>query len=191
MYYQIFWIFCFLLVGCHEIEHSNTKKETFSGRHKDVAIYQAEVPFHWERMDNTGDLSDTKIPICSYKVGENILTIHNFPYATIEERIPPEAQINRWKSQIPNGDYDITPLSNGGFGGFRLEASDEERGMIAYAMQLTPVIFRSFPAAELDLKADYTIKLVGNLESIEKNRKDVEDFALSFEHIAAIEYGKL
>lgn len=191
MYYQFFWIFCFLLVGCHEVDHANTQKETFSGRYKNTAIYQADVPFHWERLDPTGDLTDTKMPICSYKIGEDTLTLHNFPYSNIEERIPPEAQIKRWQAQIPNGDYDITPFSNGGFGGFRLEATDEKKGMIAYTMQLTPVIFRFFPVNELDLKADYTIKLTGSPESIERNRRDVDAFALSFEYITPIEYGKL
>lgn len=191
MYYKIFWIFCLSLVGCHEPEHFQTRKENFSGRHKDAHIYHAEVPLHWERIDTLAELTDTKIPICSYKIGDDILTLHNFPYAQLEQRIPPEAQIKRWQDQIPKGIYDITPLSNGGFGGFRLEAANENKGMIAYAMQLTPVIFRSFSENETDLKADYTIKFTGNLDSIELNRKDVDAFALSFEFIAPIEYGKL
>lgn len=189
MYYQIFWIFCFFLVGCHEVEHPNTKKELFSGRHKKTEIYHADVPFHWERVETLTDLTDTKTPICSYKIGDDILTLHNFPYTEIENRIPPEAQIKRWQDQIPHGIYDITPLSNGGFGGFRLESTNEEKGMIAYAMQLTPVIFRSFN--DPDLKADYTIKFTGNLDSIDLNRRDIDAFALSFEFIAPIEYGKL
>ena len=191
MYYKNLWIFCLSLVGCHEIEHSHTRKETFSGRHKEAHIYHAEVPLHWERIDTVADLTDTKTPICSYKIGDDILTLHNFPGTQLEQRIPPEAQIKRWQDQIPKGIYDITPLSNGGFGGFRLEAANEEKGMIAYAMQLTPVIFRSFPESEPDLKADYTIKFTGNLDSIEQTRADIDAFALSFELIAPIEYGKL
>lgn len=191
MNYQSFWIFCFLLVGCHEIEHPNTRRETFLGRHGKLAIYHADVPFHWERIDTVNDLTDTKIPICSYKIEDAILTLHNFPYTALEMRIPPEAQVKRWQDQIPNGIYDTTPLANSGFGGFRLEAVNEEKGVIAYAMQLTPVIFRALPSNDLDLKADYTIKFTGSPESIEKNRRDVDAFALSFEWISPIEYGKL
>lgn len=191
MYYQSFWIFCLLLVGCQEIEHSPTKKETFSGRYKNAEIYQADVPLHWERVDTVSGLEDTKIPICSFKIGDDILTLHNFPYTELDQRIPPEAQIKRWQNQIPHGVYDITSFSNGGFGGFRLEAVDENKGMIAYAMQLTPVIFRALSPNEPDLKADYTIKFTGNLDSVEMNRADVDAFALSFEYIVPIEYGKL
>ncbi len=176
------WIICLLLVGCHEVEHSNTRRETFSGRYSEIALYHAEVPPHWERVETEGDRTDTKLPICSYKIGEDLLTLHNFPYSSIEQRISPEAQVERWKRQVPGEIYDVMPFSNSGFGGFRLET----KGMIAYAMQLTPLIFRSITGP--DQKADYTIKFMGD---IEKNRQDVDAFAESFEWITPIEYGKL
>lgn len=191
MYNQRLWIFCFLLVGCQDSLPSHAHKETFAGRYIDQPIYQAEVPPHWERVDTKGDLTDSKTPICSYKIGSGILTLHNFPYSSLEQRIPPEAQIRRWENQIPDGIYDVTPFANGGFGGFRLEASNDEKGMIAYSMQLTPLIFRAFSENTPDLKADYTIKFTGSLDSINQSRDEIDAFVQSFEFIVPIEYGTL
>lgn len=110
---------------------------------------------------------------------EGLLTLHTFPYATLEQRIPPEAQIERWKRQT--GECDTSFFANGGFGGIRLESED----MIAYAMQLSPLLFRN---CSTELKADYTLKFMG---SVEKHRKDIDAFAESFEWIQPILYENL
>lgn len=172
---MVYLIIFLTLCACNDTSPPPlTKKDTYQGR------YHAEVPFHWKRINPSEDLSDSRIPICSYEMEEGLLTIHMFPYTSIEQRIPPEAQIERWKRQT--GECGVTPFSYGGFGGFRLESAD----MIAYAMQLSPPLFRCCSTS--DMKADYTLKFVG---AVDKNREEINAFAESFEWIQPLLYENL
>lgn len=173
-----------LSVGCNAPEPPKViKNQTFTGRYL-PEIYHAEVPIHWIKIESEKDLTDTKLPIASYKIGTGLLTIHNFPYAELDDRIAPEAQVKRWQNQFPNKLYDIETVAHGGFGGLRMETDE----MIGYAMQLTPVLFRALGADEIDRKGDYTIKFVGNAD---ENREDVNHFAKSFEWTYPLAFEKL
>lgn len=157
---------------------------TLCGRASETPIYQAEVPLSWKKIspESHQNLSDTTLPICSFETGNILITVHNFPYTSLEQRIPPEAQITRWKEQFHIHDGDVKSFAHGGFGGFRLEAYDPYgKGMIAYAMQMTTSLFRV--AEYSDIKADYTIKAVGPAQEIEAERSSIDAFAISFELI--------
>lgn len=175
-----FLILAVLLIGCNSSSSPPlTKKETYQGRSSKNAVYHAEVPLHWKRMNPSEDIRDTRIPICAYEMEGGLLTIHTFPYISLEQRISPEAQIERWKKQA--GECEITSFAKGGFGGFRLE-SDE---MIAYAMQLSPLLFQSTSS---ELQADYTLKFVGK---VAENKSAIDAFAVSFEWIQPLNYENL
>lgn len=155
---------------------------TLCGREGEQPIYQAEIPLSWKKIDPKShqNLTDTTLPICSFEAGNILITVHNFPYSTLEQRIPPSAQIARWKEQFQIHDGDVTPSAHGGFGGYRLEAQDPNgKGMIAYAMQMTPILFRILSNPQI--KADYTIKAVGPIAEIESEKDAIDAFALSFE----------
>lgn len=175
----------FLLAACNEPEIPQVKKETFSGRYTKRALYQTEVPLHWQRIEPEGDLRDTKIPIVSYQIEDALLTLHTFPYSSFEMRIPPEAQVERWKRQFNNAG-EVTQVAHGGFGGFRHEIEGE---MIGYAMQLSPVLFKAI--LDQDIRADYTIKCVGPQITLEKYRDEIDDFATNFEWIVPIAYDEI
>lgn len=160
---------------------------TLCGRDSGPSIYQAEVPISWEKIAPLShqNLSDTTIPICSFATGNILITVHNFPYSSLEQRIPPSAQIQRWIAQFQDQDADVTSSAHGGFGGFRLEAYDPQgKGVIAYAMQMTPSLFRA--VVNPQIKADYTIKAVGPSEEITREKRAIDAFAGSFELINPI-----
>lgn len=164
------------------------------------AIYHAQVPVGWERIDPDPDhsLEDTTKPICEYLIHEGSIkariTIHTFPIVPSGPRIPPIAQINRWKSQFQELDplsVCIYPESHGGFSGLGLTAEgvyqNEQVTMMAWSM----VLAQEF-VAKLELHgnaldryklADFTIKIVGNSKLIEINRVDIMRFFKSFELI--------
>lgn len=179
---MILWNVLGLFFSCSSQEQPHV--ELMKGRYGNQPIYQAEVPNHWIKLEQASDLSDTRMPIATYKIGDGLLTVHNFPYASFEERIPPEAQIQRWKKQFPKGIHDISSVAHGGFGGFRLETEE----MIGYAMQLSPLIFKALHPSEIDKRADYTIKFVGPVVDY---RHEVDLFAISFEWTTPLLYERL
>jgi hypothetical protein len=159
-----------------------THQMTICGRDAGPPIYQAEVPLSWKRIDphSRQNLSDTTLPICSFVVGNVLITFHNFPYSSLEQRIPPSLQIERWKAQFQVHNGDVSPVAHGGFGGFRLEVQDPfGKAMIGYAMQMTPLLFRVLSNPQI--KADYTIKAVGPISEIEAEKYAIDAFANSFE----------
>lgn len=147
-----------------------------NGRVENKPIYQVEVPIDWEPLPLEGDITDTRNPIASYKIGNIRLTFHNFPTSKIEERIPPMAQITRWQNQGFNEKVEITKTAHGGFGGYKIEGL----GLLGYAMQLTSTLY---PFASQDQAADYTIKAVGPPMEILEKQNQIENFALSLELI--------
>lgn len=186
---MILLIFLLLFTSCGSPERPQeirAHQQTLCGR-DGVPIYQAEVPLSWKKIDPKAhqNLSDTTVPICSFETGNILITVHNFPYTSLEQRVPPLAQIARWKEQFYVHNGDVNPASHGGFGGFRLEANDPYgKGIIAYAMQMTPSLFRTVDNPQI--KADYTIKAVGPTHEIEAERDAIDAFANSFELIQPI-----
>lgn len=162
------------------------RDEVISGRERTGVVYHALVPPSWERKDPPAgqDLHDTTLPVCSFHVGKEVLiTVHTFPSESVNERIPPMAQIERWKKKAKN--FNVQQVAHGGFGGYRLEAP----GIIAFSMQLTPILYRSLSENGkrfLDLRADYTIKAIGPADEIEEHKTEIDSFAESFELLEAL-----
>jgi hypothetical protein len=163
-------------------------------------LYRAKVPLAWKRKEQEGSVVDTSVPICQFDIGTQDsqvqLTVHSFLVAQVEQRIPPAVQIARWKRQFDLLDPYFTSVelrSQGGFTGFSLSAQGiikgEEKGVIAYSMQLAPMYFfalQAMPNATFKQKqmaADYTIKAIGPIAAITRYKSDIELFANSFELI--------
>lgn len=205
-----------LLTGCSETQNLplNSSKmitaQEINGRNKE-AVYRAKIPSDWIRKDPLPNdlITDTTKPISEFFIpGENQqqirITIHNFPTERPEDRIPPEAQIARWKRQFSRLDpssVQITPQAYSGFSGFLFEGSglitDAYTAMIGWAMQLAPEHFSvlsakiqmSPPQEAQDLyqmRSDFTIKATGPKLLMEKHRRDIINFATSFELIHEI-----
>lgn len=163
-------------------------------------LYYAKVPTDWIRIDATSEesLADTKKPLCEFLIEEGEaeikITIHNFPSNTIEERIPPLAQIDRWKGQFESLERTQTyvhPAIHNGFIGLFLECEGilqkKPSMLLGWAMQLAPEYYTilSFDNSlySRQERADYTIKAVGNPQMMKKHRSTIMFFAHSFQLI--------
>lgn len=187
-----FFLLLSLLISCSkETPFLNEQWQTFNAREEvengeRIALYRAKVPTAWTRIDPASgeSLLDTKKPICEFIIGEDIrLTIHTFP-----TKIPPIAQINRWKAQFQDLDSFSTlilPRSQGGFIGLFFEGEgqyqDKSQKMMGWSMQLAPEYDQKLESRAQ--RADYTIKAVGPVESVNQHRKALLLFANSFELI--------
>lgn len=193
--YLILFLLC---VSCQNSAQSPHFNSIYGRNHQN--IYRAQIPEKWKRLDPAfdQDLSNSMLPICSFQIEDILLTVHNFPSNTLEERISPKAQIERWKTQISSTNYNIEPYAHGGFGGYRLEAHGQKEkkliALLAVSMQLTPVLYRTllypsnlqethnFP----EMRSDYTLKAMGPAEQIEAHREEINAFFDSFELIDPI-----
>ncbi len=195
---------CFILIlvlmGCQATPQADPW-QTIDGRDEGNAgivrypVYRARVPQHWQRIDPPVSASnaDSTLPICTFELPDLRIVIHNFPVNSIEQRIPPGAQVARWQQQTGKPAAVIEPVAHGGFAGFLFEA--EGGGVVGWAMQLAPEHFHALanlsatPAERTffrQMQADYTIKVTGSPDAIAAARPEIDQFARSFELIQAI-----
>ena len=162
-------------------------------------VYRAFIPEFWIRKDPSTDesIADTMRPLVEFFIptseGEVRLTVYNFPYESLDERIPPAAQIARWRQQSSLEEplsARETRCAHDGFSGIYLEGPE----LLAWAMQLCPEHFRSLQRpGSLEqrqflsqLRADYTIKATGSVEAIQRAKNSIELFSNSFQLIQEI-----
>ena len=163
-------------------------------------IYRAFVPANWIRKDPSPQesIQDSTKYNCEFFIqeeGKTIrLTIHTFPLKENGKRIPPSAQIARWKQQFNPLDLlslNISPDSHGGFSGLFFEGEgmvqEQPIKVIGWSMQLAPIYERLLSQRREILsrlkRADYTIKASGPPEMMKAHRSAIIFFANSFEFI--------
>lgn len=170
-------------------------------------VYRVKVPTSWTRIDPSDDkaTSDTKKELIEFVIEKGTesvhITIHNFPYESIKQRIPPSAQVHRWKKQFTKLDpssISVTPQAFGGFSGLLFEGEGVLNGthktVLAWAMQLAPEHFLALNAPKSpdekelykQMQGDYTIKVVGDPMLTEIVKDEIMTFARSFETIKMI-----
>lgn len=208
-----------LLISCepHPKQNNTHSLQTIEGRdlgHPEnrIPIYRATVPSEWVRLDPSRNLSiaDTTKPLCTFVINGNddqkiTITIHNFSSDKQEERIPPSAQIARWKKQFSDlnlASVIVKPTAHGGFAGLFLQSngalSGHDTTIFGWAMQIAPEYYSSLSvkrqiarsSAEENffkqMQSDYTIKAIGPTSLVDKHKKEIVDFANSFELIEEI-----
>ena len=184
------FLFC-ILTSCEKATPSPYHWQTFAARDdglnlEKVLLYHAKVPIEWVRKDPTGSIVDTMKPICEFMIEDQLrLTIHTFPIT--DQRIPPEAQVQRWMKQFEKIDplsISQTPISHSGFSGLFLEAqgllNGKEQKMLAWSLHLAHEYETKLHHERLK-KADYTLKIVGMPEQVERHRPAIITFVQSFE----------
>lgn len=195
------------LTGCAQQPpaHPSAQWQEFAARDNAKSserplLYRALVPSSWMRKNPPPfeSIADTTKAICEFYIQENgeeiRLTIHTFPILEDHDRIPPQAQIARWKRQLEDLDplsVKIIPQSHGGFSGLYFEGQGALQNkpvrVIGWSMQLASVFARqlSLERHSLDTfkRADYTIKATGPPEMMDKHRSAIAGFAESFELI--------
>lgn len=194
-----------LLNSCNKTSPTAETWQFFAGRDNGQSlerplIYRAHVPPDWIRQNplENESIIDTTKAICEFHIeGTDSLirvTIHTFPILKDTSRIPPLAQINRWKGQFEEIDLvatQSTPSSRGGFNGLFFEGMGLLKGIptkvMGWSMQLASIYERQLSQGKDPLdqikRADYTIKVVGSPDVIDKHRLDILRFANSFELI--------
>lgn len=205
-----------LIIGCSTppMETSFYSVQLIKGRDLGIVsfkrseIYRAKVPLNWERIDpqDADSLFDTKKSLCEFVIreatGDVKITIHNFPSEQLSERIPPNAQLMRWKSQFSSLELrylSIVPQSFSGFSGFLFSGAGILQGeltmMLAWIMQIAPEHYLTLSLSNIEkltvdemrqMRADFTIKAVGPKKLVEKNKEAIVAFAHSFELIQEI-----
>lgn len=210
MHCFIVFIFLFIsLPSCssNDSAYKNLSIEEIAGRNTDQPIYRAKVPRYWIKKEfpKNESLEDTMKPICEFYIKDDQesirISIHNFPSNKIEERIPPNAQVARWKSQFEKLDplsITVIPQAFGGFAGLFFEGTGvlngQEASMMGWSMQLSiehyqNLCYAALPCTKHDLKqmrSDYTIKAVGTDRLVKKHKNEIVAFARSFELIHEI-----
>lgn len=198
-----------ILFACskNEQQTSSASWQRIYGRDENAhgPLYQVKAPLKWIRCDPIlkESLHNTMEPLCEYKINDSEgdpirISIHNFPSKHLEDRIPPSAQIARWKQQFDYLDpisVVITPQAFGGFSGFLFEGSGILKGkrttVIGWSMQLTPELYRRLEQNDNfvdndQMRSDYTIKAQGDPNLIAKYKQSIIAFGRSFELIRPI-----
>lgn len=198
----IFVIFIYLTCACTS-ETPSTNWQTFPSRDNGnplerIESYRAKVPSHWIRQDpsSTESIADTTKPNAAYQIGKSIyLTIYTFPAEKFSLRIPPGAQVARWKKQFQELDLTslmVEPTAHAGFTGLYFYAEGKQKNqltaVLGHAMQLAyphwiklnSLSGRHYPR---EMVIDYTIKAVGPPDDLLEYKEEITSFANSFELI--------
>lgn len=200
-------ILLLLCVSCQSIDSPPplTNWQLIAGREDNVSterplLYRASVPLHWLRQDppDSTSLIDTTKSVCEFYIQEGNqkirLTIHTFPFTQTLTRIPPQAQIARWKKQFEELDPLTTHVhldSHGGFSGLYFEGEgliqNQPTQVIGWSMQLASSYERQLSLEKYPFdrykRADYTIKASGPPSFMKQHRSALIAFARSFELI--------
>lgn len=205
-------IFTLILSACSDssptissIPMQEMKGRDYNGKRFDV--YRARAPLNWIRKDTLAEesLTDTKKSICEFFIHDNgeviRITLHNFPSNTLDERIPPTAQVARWQRQfellLPE-ESGITPQAFSGYQGLKFQGvgtlDQTDSMMLGWSLQLGKEHYQALThpknPADNDLyremRADVTIKATGPKELMESHEEEIIAFARSFELIKEI-----
>lgn len=195
-----------LLTACAESPlPPSSFRQTISGRNygdRRFPVYQVSVPSGWIRRDSLPEenLSDTTKPIAEFLIpgeeGYIRISIHNFPSDTIEDRIPPAAQVARWQRQldglVPAESYTI-PQAFGGYVGLAFKGVQEDSMVLGWSLQMGDQHYRMLsspssgnPYQHREMRSDVTIKATGPKNLMENKQEEITAFARSFELIEEI-----
>jgi hypothetical protein len=202
-----------ILVGCNqENKPADSNWQEFCCRDLGdpstrIPLYRAITPSHWQRKNQlpTASLVDSTKPISEFFIGQYdnekvYLSVFTFPVKNYDQRIPPLAQLERWKMQFEEFDptsLTISPCSHGGFIGLSIcltgLINGLETSLLGFSMQIAPTHWFSLQqnsenisVKQSQITADYTIKATGSPSAILKWTDEILLFANSFELIEEI-----
>jgi hypothetical protein len=203
-----------------EQKASSPPMQEISGRESAPAqarfpVYRVRAPAAWIRRDPLPDdpLADTRKALVEFiiqdfkkdseKDPKDVvrLWIHNFPTDSINQRIPPMAQKERWQRQFETfypHDTDCYPEAFNGYAGVRFfikgSANGCEKSVLAWALLIDTQHYQALAFARTakeetlykQMRADVTIKAEGPPEVLEQHKQEIIAFAHSFELIEEI-----
>lgn len=160
--FTIMWFAFFLFFNV-----LSAREEILVGR-SGTPLYRIEVPEHWQTISII-PTQDSMLPIAEFKDGTIKIVIHNFPGM----RIPPAAQVDRWKRQAL-ARY-TEPQSFSGFQGLLYE----NENTLAWAME-----WGATRREDKECFSDMTIKVTCPEKAhLEERREAIHQAVKSFELI--------
>lgn len=202
----LFPLLCVAVLSCcgHQTPTPPTAMIEIAGRGDGISarqpLYRIKAPKTWEfsQPSLNDSLLDTMLPLCEFAIHENgetiRIAIHSFPTDKIEERIPPQAQISRWKQQFEDLNFasiSTIPQAFNGFTGALFEGTGVLKGepamMLGWSLQIGLEHYQhlNHPGYK-QMRSDVTIKAVGPAELMNSYRSSIIAFARSFELINEI-----
>lgn len=181
--------------GCSNESSSSHNLVKFTGREPErIPLYQVKIPETMKIYSPEAEtsLTDSRLPLLECRIGDTVrIVFHNFPAYDLEQRIPPQAQIERWKKQLKDinpASIIVTPQAFSGYSGLLFEAEGKESAVMGWALQIGPDHYRNLSNAQLpeQMKADITIKATGSPLEIAQYRRMLISLARSFELIEEI-----
>lgn len=196
--------------GCSSESTTPTpfKWEMINGRKENGSpqpIYRVKVPMEWTRSDiPPAEAGDTTMALAEFFIRDlhdSIrIVIHNFPTDSLEQRIAPNFQIKRWEGQfqvIHPEQINITPQAFSGFSGLLFQGTgimdQQPTTVLGWSMQIAPSHYQSlsYPSSDKDyqyrqMRSDFTIKVTGPEDLVQKHFRSLTTFARSFELIEEI-----
>ena len=184
-----------IVSGCSSDSSTPDNYVTFTGREPErVPLYRVMIPKTWEVVlpDADTSLTDSRLPLLECRAGETLrIVFHNFPASEIAQRIPPQAQIERWKKQLEEtnpASVVVTPQAFSGYTGLLLEAEGKRSAVMGWALQIGADHYRnlSYTLLPEQMRADITIKATGSPQEISQYRSQLINLARTFELIEEI-----
>lgn len=194
--YLCFIFLTFLVSSCENTPEEQLQIIEVKGRSERARLtpkletYRMMVPQGWEIEfpPDEDPLLDTTMPLLTLRFGDVVAVFHNFPAESLEQRIPPIAQVTRWKKQfesLSEPTLQIFPFATSGFTGLQFEAvgiqKNEPIKVLAWSMQLTPELFQRLPEHASQQKGDWTLKASGPPDQLEMVQEDLFRVARSIE----------
>lgn len=200
-----------LIAACEQPQDNDAiSEQLIAGRHLSegavrLPIYRVAAPTVWRLQAPPGDeaIEDTMQAIAEFFIaddaGEIRITLHNFPAASLESRIPPHTQIARWQRQflyLDDAATTITPQAFSGFVGLLFDGrgtlasapqaptTTQPIRMLAWAMQLATEHWHTLDALQQPIderRSDITIKAVGPEQALARQERRLLAFARSIE----------
>lgn len=208
-----YWLFFLIFIGLCSCSEQDSTVSSFNrieiqgrdnGNLKRSFIYRAKVPKDWiVKLPVPEDsIADTTKAIADFFIVQEDqkirIAVHNFPTQSMEERVPPVAQISRWKRQFQELDPTsifMIPQAFGGFHGLLFEGTGDMKGervsILGWSLQIASQHYQALSrssdqnlAAKFrQMRADVTIKAVGPENLMQKKRDEIVTFARSFQLI--------
>ena len=193
--YRLIILLCTFFTCCSTEPPTSGNVTTISGREPErFPLYRVSIPDGWEIIHPDPDiaLTDSRLALLECRSGDSLRVVfHNFPSADLTQRIPPQAQVERWKKQldqIQTASVITTPQSFSGYTGLLLQAEGKDTAVMGWALQIGADHYRNFSYSDLpeQMRADITIKATGTPLEIARNRAKLQSMARSFELIEEI-----
>jgi|GEM_PF-1323483 len=144
-------------------------------------LYTLEVPAGWTEEIQSADRQDTTLPLAAWNKEGVRLVFSNFP----PDQIPIDAQIQRWKQQLPTlhaSDWNTKSVHWSGYIGVEFFAQSPQQAILGWVLELAPYHKQHLhPLAHVG--SDIIFKATGTPEAVQALLPEIRTLVHSFETV--------